>query len=79
VLEYAVGRDVPVGPPWITTSSGYFFPDAKPDGLCSTPSTKVPSWLFHETVSIGPFVHFAVCAVMSVSFFGFSAGATGAT
>src|SRR5262245_34820173 len=79
VLEYATGREVPVGPPWITTSSGYFLPGTNPTGLCRTPSIVVPSWLFHDTTSMVPFGHFAVWAVMSVSFRGFSTAATGDT
>jgi hypothetical protein len=63
----------------MTTSSGYFRPATNPDGLCRTPSIAAPSRLVHDTTSIALFVQAAVCAVRSVSFFGLSAGATGAT
>src|SRR6476660_2061001 len=78
VLENAVGRDVPVGPPWMTTRSGYFFPAWKPIGLCRTPSMVAPSWLFHETTSSALLAHDAICAVMSVSLRGLSDGVSGA-
>src|SRR6187431_2872897 len=79
VLEYAFGREIPVGPPWMTTRSGYFFPAWNPIGLCRTPSIVAPSWLFHDTTSSALFAHFAVCAVMSVSLRGSSLVATRAT
>src|ERR1041385_4977946 len=49
-----MGRDTPVGPPWMTTSSGYFLDGSKCAGLCSTPSMGMPSLLFQETSSTLP-------------------------
>src|SRR5580765_3529132 len=63
-----MARDTPVGPPWITTSNGYFFDASKSAGLCRTPSIVAPSWLFHDTTSSVLAVQPAVCAFMSVSF-----------
>src|SRR6185369_11443177 len=60
---------MPVGPPWMTTSRGYFFAGSKSAGLCSTPSIVAPSWLFHDTTSSVPAGQPAVCAFRSVSFF----------
>src|SRR4029077_12793971 len=79
VLEYALGRETPVGPPWITTRSGYLRPAWKPTGLCRPPSTSAPSWLFHEITSSALAGQPATCFVMSVSLRGFSAVAIGAT
>src|SRR5438094_4739408 len=69
-LVNGTALDTPVGPPWMTTSSGYFLVASKSSGLCSTPSMVVPSWLFHETISSALVRHFAVCAEKSVSFVG---------
>src|SRR5262245_23959725 len=64
-----MARDTPVGPPWITTSSGYLRDGSKSSGLCSTPSIAVPSWLFHDTISRVLVVHPDVCPFIAVSFF----------
>ena len=69
MLVNGTARETPVGPPWITTSSGYFFAGSKSIGLWSTPSIVAPSWLFHETTSSVLVAQPAVCAFMSVSFF----------
>src|SRR4026209_1520054 len=70
VLLYGVGRETPVGPPWITTISGYFLPASKPIGFCSTPSMRAPSLLVQETTSIGALAHVAAWAPKSVSLAG---------
>src|SRR5947207_12374274 len=66
-LVYGMGLETPVGPPWMTTSSGYLRAASKSAGLCSTPSTVVPSWLFHEITSRVLPIQPAVCAFMSVN------------
>ena len=60
---------MPVGPPWITTSSGYRFPAWKPTGLCRTPSIAAPSWLFQVMSSGVRCGHDATCADMAVNCF----------
>src|SRR6185436_8119625 len=66
-LVNGMARDTPVGPPWMTMSSGYLRDGSKFDGLCSTPSIVAPSWLFHEMTSSVLVVKAAVCAFRSVS------------
>src|SRR5438552_14486051 len=68
---------MPVGPPWMTTSSGYLRGSlvraelAPPStGLCRTPSIVVPSWLFHDTTSSVLVAQLRVCALKSVSLIG---------
>ena len=78
VLLNGVGRDTPVGPPCITTSSGYRLPVSNPAGLCRTPSIVAPSRLFHDTTSSDAMDHPDVCARMSVSLLPFIV-VTGAT
>ena len=51
MLVNGTARETPVGPPWITTSSGYLRDGSKSAGLCRTPSIVAPSWLFHDTSS----------------------------
>src|SRR6185295_14103720 len=68
-LVNGIARDTPVGPPWMTTSSGYLRDGSKSIGLCRTPSIVAPSWLFHETTSSVPVAQLATCAFMSVAFF----------
>src|SRR6185503_20604018 len=70
VLVSGTARDTPVGPPWMTMSSGYLRDGSKSAGLWRTPSIAAPSWLFHETTSRMLVTRAAVCAFMSVSFFG---------
>src|SRR6185503_7866223 len=69
---------MPVGPPWMTISSGYLRDGSKSAGLCSTPSMAAPSWLFQETISRVPMAKRASCAFMSVSLTGLASedGAT---
>src|SRR6185503_20320972 len=70
VLVSGTARDTPVGPPWMTMSSGYLRDGSKSAGLWRTPSIAAPSWLFHETTSSVLVVSGAVCLFMSVSFLG---------
>jgi hypothetical protein len=58
---------MPVGPPWMMQSSGYFFVGSKLAGLISTPSITVPSVLFHEITSRIPSVKPFTASVMRVS------------
>src|SRR5580765_820394 len=61
---------MPVGPPCVTTSSGYFFEGEKSFGLTRTPSIAAPSLLVHDTTSRDPTTKGASWADMSVSFAG---------
>ena len=58
---------MPVGPPWMSTSSGYCRSGSNPAGLCSTPSIVVPSVLVHETTSLVPTSQSAIWSVARVS------------
>src|SRR5258705_8627514 len=77
-LVNGTARDTPVGPPWITTSSGYLRAGLKSTGLWRIPSIVATSWLFHDTTSSVLVAQFAACAFMSVIRLGL-AMVTGAT
>jgi len=64
------GASTPVGPPWITTNSGYFFEASKSARLIRMLSIVVPSLDFHcRTSRVASFKSFH-CAPASVRYLG---------
>src|ERR1700682_945701 len=58
---------MPVGPPWITHSSGYFFDGSRFAGLISTPSIVAPSLDFQLMTSRLPSCQLRIGSLMAVT------------